>query len=114
MPYAVMAVDAFEGDLKPILDANEASSRVVFAALADARRIIKGELDKADISDERWKHLMDVLRDLSRMAVDKDTENKAFIAQQANADRIAKALETFAPYIESLVRIGIQVLLTRK
>jgi hypothetical protein len=112
-PYAVMAIDALEGDLKSIFDSSEAGSREAFAALADARRIVEGEFKK-NVSDERWNRLMDMLRELSRMAMEKGTEHNNLISQQANADRVAKMLEKAGPYIDYAVRVGVQIMLARK
>lgn len=107
---ALEAVAAVGNTLGTVLASNDANTEKAFAALAEIRGVISGELQKEDISDERWMFLMEKLGENGQMVVAKDTENKRFIAQQANADRLAKGVAAAMPYV---LQFGVQILIRR-
>lgn len=110
---ALEAVSAVEENLKATLASNDASTQQAFAALADIREVIKGELQKENVTDERWRFLIDKLTENGQMAMAKDTENKQFLDQQAKAERFSKAMTLAMPYVETVVQIGVRILISR-
>jgi hypothetical protein len=111
--YALDAVNAVEETLKDTLQSNAASTQQVYDALADIRSVIKGELNRPDISDERWQILMEKLSENGQMVVDKDTENKQFIAEQASESRLTKFAVAAMPYVELVITNGVRIMVTR-
>jgi hypothetical protein len=110
---ALEAVAAVEENLKATLVSNDLSTQQAFAALAEIREVIKGELQKENVSDERWRFLIEKLIENGQMAVAKDTENKQFLEQQAKAERFSKAVTLAMPYVETVVQIGVRILISR-
>lgn len=111
--YALKAIAAVEDDLRATLTSIDASSQQAFATLAEIRKVVAGELNKDNISDERWLYLMDTLKENGKLAMAVNSETKDLIAQQANAARRTKVAETAMPYIEMVVQIGVRILITR-
>lgn len=111
--YALQAVAAVEDTLRATLASNDPSTQQAFDALTEIRRVIAGELNKDNISDERWRFLIEKLIENGQLAAAKDTENKQFLAQQANADRLTKAAVAAMPYIETVLQIGVRILISR-
>jgi hypothetical protein len=111
--YALDAITAVEDDLKATLSSIDASSQQAFAALAEIREVLAGELNKEDISDERWRFLIEKLSENGKIAVAVDSETKQLIAQQANAARLSKVAVAAMPYIDTVVQVGVRLLLTR-
>ncbi|GAB3137620.1 hypothetical protein [Marisediminicola antarctica] len=111
--YALKAIAAVEDTLKATLSSNDASNQQALAALAQIREVIAGELNKDNISDERWRFLIETLIENGQMVVAKDTENKQFLAQQASADRQTKTMAAAMPYIETVLQIGVRIIISR-
>lgn len=111
--YALKAIAAVEDDLRATLSSIDASSQQAFSALAEIREVIAGELNKDNISDERWRYLMDTLKENGRLALTVDSETKDLIVQQANATRFTKMAVAAMPYIETVVQVGVRILITR-
>lgn len=110
---ALDAITAIEDNLKLTLTSNDASTQQVFAALAQIRDVITGELNKDNISDERWRFLIEKLIENGQLVAAKDTENKQFLNQQAKADRLTKAMTAAMPYIDIVLEVGVRMLITR-
>ena len=111
--YALQAIAAVEDTLKATLASNDASTQQAFDARAEIRQVLAGELNKDNISDDRWRYLIDRLNENGQTAVAKDTENKGFLTKQASADRLAKAAVAAMPYIETVLQIGVRILISR-
>lgn len=112
--YALKAIAAVEDDLRSTLSASSTSSQKAFAALAEIREVIAGELEKEYISDERWRFLMDKLVENGQMAIAVNATSQQQIAQQSNTARLSKLALAAMPYIVPVVQAGVRILLTRK
>ncbi|MFJ3490680.1 hypothetical protein [Leifsonia aquatica] len=111
--YALKAVSAVEENLKQTLASNDASTQQTFAALTQIREAITGQLNMDNISDERWRFLIEKLIENGQMAVATDTANKQFLAQQASSDRLTKTIAAAMPHLQTVVQIGAQLMLAR-
>ena len=111
--YALRAIAAVEDDLRVTLTAINENSRQAFEALSESRDIIAGELNKPDLSDERWRYLIDKLAENEDKAMAVRAETNELIAEQANADRGAKLAIAAMPYVEVVLQVGIRLLINR-
>lgn len=111
--YALKAVTAVEDDLRVTLSAINENSGQAFEALGETRGIIAGELNKPDLSDERWRYLIDKLTDNEDKAKAVAEETNQLIAQEANADRGAKLAIAAMPYVEVVLQVGIRLLINK-
>lgn len=111
--YALRAVTAVEDDLRTTLSAMNENSRQAFEALGDSRGIIAGELNKPDLSDERWRYLIDKLAENEDKATAVRAETNQLIAEQSNATRGAKLAIAAMPYVEVVLQVGIRLLVSR-
>lgn len=111
--YALEAVAAVEDDLRATLLAINTNNQQAFAALAEIREVIAGEISKEDISDERWRYLMDTLVENGKTAVAVGSEANQLIAQQADATRLTKLAVAAMPYIETVINVGVRILISR-
>ena len=111
--YVLNAIAAVEDDLRATLSSIDASSQQAFVALAEIRAVVAGELNKDNISDERWLYLMDMLKENGKLAMAVDYKTKELTAQQANAARFTKIAVAAMPYIETVVQVGVRILITR-
>jgi hypothetical protein len=111
--YALKAVAAVEDDLRVTLSAINENSRQAFEALGESRGIIAGELNKPDLSDERWRYLIDKLTENDDKARAIRVETNQLIAEQSDSDRGAKLAIAAMPYVELVLQVGIRLLITR-
>jgi len=111
--YALRAVAAVEDDLRATLTALDENSTQAFQALGQTRGIIAGELNKPDLSDDRWRYLIDKLTENEDKAIAVAAESNRLIRDQANAARRAKLAVAAMPYVEEVLKVGIQLLVTR-
>ena len=70
-------------------------------------------MNKPDLSDERWRYLIDKLTENEDKATAVRSETNELIAEQANADRGAKLAIAAMPYVEVVLQVGIRLLTTR-
>lgn len=111
--YALKAVAAVEDDLRVTLSAINENSGQAFEALGETRGIIAGELNKPDLSDDRWRFLIDRLTDNEGKATAVAAEANQLIAEQANAARRAKLAVAAMPYVEVVLQVGIRLLINK-
>ncbi|GAA3610120.1 hypothetical protein GCM10022266_24320 [Agrococcus terreus] len=111
--YALRAVTAVEDDLRTTLSAINENSKQAFEALGETRDIIAGELNKPDLSDDRWRYLIDKLTDNEDKAKAVAEETNQLIAEQSNAARGAKLAIAAMPYVEVVLQVGIRLLISR-
>jgi hypothetical protein len=111
--YALKAVAAVEDDLRVTLSAINENSGQAFEALGDTRGIIAGELNKPDLTDDRWRYLIEKLTDNEDKATAVAAEANQLIAEQANAARRAKLAVAAMPYVEVVLQVGVRLLLAK-
>lgn len=111
--YALRAVTAVEDDLRTALSAMNENSTQAFEALGETRDIIAGELNKPDLSDERWRYLIDKLTDNEDKAKAVAEETNQLIAEQSNATRGTKLAIAAMPYVQVVLQVGIRHLISR-
>lgn len=111
--YALKAITVVEDDLRTTLSAMNETSHQAFEALSETRDIIAGELNKPNLSDERWRYLIDKLTDSEDKAKAVAEETNQLIAEQSNATRGAKMAIAAMPYVEVVLQVGIRLLISR-
>ncbi|GAA0346900.1 hypothetical protein NE235_10060 [Actinoallomurus spadix] len=77
--FARDTVDAMERAHESTLSANKQSQEYVHQALQEIRAILKGELDKDDLTWEQRKFIIERIQETGRMDFQKDSENKKFL-----------------------------------
>jgi hypothetical protein len=77
--FAMDAVDAMKKTHESTLSANKESQENVHRAFQEIRGILKGELDKGDLSWEERKHIIELIQETGRLESQKDSENKQFL-----------------------------------
>lgn len=77
--FAEEVVDTMEKAHVSTLDANTQSQDQVHQAYQEIRSILKGQLEKDDLSWEEKKFLIEQIQDTGRQQFQKDTENKRFL-----------------------------------
>lgn len=82
--FATDAVDAIEKAHESTLAANKQSQEHLHQALQEIRKILKGELDKGDLSWEQRKHIIELIQETGRLESQKDSENKQFLDRASN------------------------------
>lgn len=104
--FAVDVVDAMEKGHKATLSANLQSQEHVHQAFREIREILKGELDKEDLSWEERKYIIEQIQETGRQEFRKDSENKQFL------DRVLKGVLVGAggALVAGLVFVGAKVM----
>ncbi|MFD4716732.1 hypothetical protein ACFWN5_44810 [Streptomyces sp. NPDC058430] len=77
--FAKDAVSAIERAHESTLSANNQSQEHVHRACQEVRDILKGELDKDNLSWEEKKFLIEQIQETARMQFQKDSESKQFL-----------------------------------
>jgi len=77
--FAVDVVDSMEKAQEATLSANTTSQERVHQAFQEIREILKGELNKDDLSFEEKKYLIEQIQETGRQEFQKDSENKQFL-----------------------------------
>lgn len=77
--FAMDAVSAIERGHESTLSANSQSQEHVHRACQEVRDILKGELDRGDLSWEEKKFLIEQIQETARMQFQKDSESKQFL-----------------------------------
>ncbi|WP_338702903.1 hypothetical protein V2W30_36615 [Streptomyces sp. Q6] len=80
--FAKDAVSAIERAHAATLSANDQSQDHVHRACQEVREILRGELNKDDLSWEERKFIYEQLQETARMQFQKDSENKQFLDGQ--------------------------------
>lgn len=110
---ALRAVTAVENDLRKTLSTVNENSRRAFEALAEARGILAGELNRANLSDDRWRYLIDKLAVNEERVVSLAEQANKLVAQEAKASRGLKLVVEVMPYIDVVVQAGIRIMLSK-
>ncbi|WFR68016.1 hypothetical protein P9139_06600 [Curtobacterium flaccumfaciens] len=110
---ALRAVTAVEDDLRKTLSAVNENSQRAFEALAEARGILAGELSRADLSDDRWRYLIDKLTSNEERVVSLAEQTNKLVAQEAKSSRGLKLVVEAMPYVDVVVQAGIRILLSK-
>lgn len=82
--FALDIVDALSRAHEKTLIANKQSTDSFYQALQSTSEILKSELDKDGLSQEYREKILDRLMELARMASQKNTEDKRFLADALN------------------------------
>lgn len=77
--FAMDVVDSMEKAHESTLSANTQSQDHVHRAFQEIREILKGELQKNDLSWDEKKFLIEQIQETGRQQSQKDTENKRFL-----------------------------------
>lgn len=77
--FAIDAVDAMEESHKSTLKVNQESQEHIHQAFREIREILRGELDKDDLSWDEKKFLIEQIQETGRQEFQKDSENKKFL-----------------------------------
>ncbi|MEW2070310.1 hypothetical protein [Streptomyces sp. NPDC007346] len=77
--FAMDTVNAMEKAHESTLSANKQSQEHVHRAFQEIREILRGELDKGDLSWEEKKFLIEQIQETGRMEFQKDSENKQLL-----------------------------------
>lgn len=91
------------------MDANNENQKAIHSTFVDLRRILEGQLEKDEISFEEKKYFIDKLLECIDKELQKDNENKKFLADMANKGLTAAALVLVA----AVVFVGGKVLLEK-
>ncbi|MDT3317697.1 hypothetical protein Q9S71_12790 [Microbacterium sp. KSW4-11] len=109
---ALEAVTAFERIYGLELDANDKNQKRLHDSLESTRSAIRDRLQREELSAEQEATLLAALARVDELAARKDTENKAFIADQARETRRGVALvQIGVPIATAIVVLGAQALL---
>lgn len=77
--FAVNVVDAMEKAQETTVSANAQSQDHVHRAFREIREILKGQLDREELSFEERKFLIEQIQETGRQEFLKDSENKRFL-----------------------------------
>jgi len=77
--FALEAVKSMEKAHATTLSANDKSQDRVYQALQEIREILKGELDRNDLSWDERKFLIEQIQETGKLAFKKDSESKHFL-----------------------------------
>lgn len=108
--FALDAVNVVERTFEKTLESNSESRRDVHQAFGDVRDVLKGELDKDDISEDHRKFLVEQLMKTSEVEAEKDTENKTFHSEQADGTRMVVLAVAGIALVAAVVLAGGQVI----
>ena len=77
--FASEALDNIENAHQSSLDHNKQSQEHFHEACQEVRAVLKGELDRDNLSPEERRHVLDLLMQILNLESAKDSENKQFI-----------------------------------
>ncbi|WP_201132877.1 MULTISPECIES: hypothetical protein [Nocardiaceae] len=77
--FALDTVKEIEKAHKSTLKSNDKSQKQVYKAFEDVREILKGELDKDDLTWDQRKFIIELIRENGKQVSQKDSENKEFL-----------------------------------
>ncbi len=113
LQFSLDAMNAVEETFEKTIESNDRDQTELRESFKDLRDIFKGRLDREGISEKHERFLIRNLMDLQKMEVDADAENKKFLADQANATRLAKMAHAAMPIIETVIMTGVRIMITR-
>lgn len=77
--FATDAIDAMEKAHKSTLKANKQSQQNVHQAFQEIREILKGELDRDELSEDMRRFIIEQIQETGKQESQKDSENKKFL-----------------------------------
>lgn len=77
--FALDTVKEMEKAHESTLKSNDKSQDQVYKALQEIREILKGELDKDDLSWDQLKFIIELIQENGKLAFQKDSEGKQFL-----------------------------------
>jgi hypothetical protein len=111
--FALDAVNAVERTFSKTIDSDDESGKRLQESFSDIRKVIQGELDRDDISEEHRRFLMKKLLDTSKTESEKDTESKKFRAEQAAETRNSVLMIVGLAVLTAILFAGGKVIATR-
>lgn len=113
LQFVLDAMSATEETLKTTLGANAQDQAELSASFSELQAIVRGRLERENISEEHERFLFDYLMKLQSRRVDSSRENKQFIANEAAAARRAKMVQASLPVLEMAILAGVRIMLSR-
>jgi len=77
--FALNALKEIEKAYDAALESNDKSQDHVYEALSDIRGILKGELDKGDLTWDQRKYIIELIQENGRLVFQKDADGKRFL-----------------------------------
>ncbi|WP_197074776.1 hypothetical protein [Rhodococcus sp. MEB064] len=77
--FALDTVKEIEKAHKSTLKSNDKSQKQAYKAFEDIREILKGELDKDDLTWDQRKFIIELIQENGKQVSQKDSENKEFL-----------------------------------
>jgi len=113
LQFALDAMKAVEETLQTTIKSNDKNQAELNESFGDLRNILKGRLERDGISEEHERFLIENLMNLQNIQVDKDSENKRFLSDQANATRLSKMAHAAMPVLETVIMTGVRIMISR-
>lgn len=111
--FALDAVNVIEQTFEKTLESTDKSQEKLHDSFSEVRSVLKGELARDDISEEYRRYLIEQLGDDLKEQASKDTENKEFVAAQADDTRKSVIIITGIAILAGVVLAGGKVMLSR-
>ena len=77
--FALDTVKEIEKAHKSTLKSNDKSQKQAYKAFQDIREILKGELDKDNLTWDQRKFILELIQENGKLVFQKDSENKQFL-----------------------------------
>ncbi len=107
--FAGSIVESFEEAIQNLSEANSSDYSIVIDALKETQDIIKGELQKPEITPEERKYLIENLMKVAEMFKELDSNNKKFLKGLSNDNLKLGVLAVLA----AVVALGGKVLINQ-
>lgn len=104
--FANEIVDAIKQAHGSTLSSNSESQEHFYQILHNVTEVLRGELDKGDLTQEERKDITDKLLELAKLASYKDSENKQFLAHALKSVRFVAG----AAIVAGVVFVGGKVI----
>lgn len=111
--FALDAVTAIEHTLDKTADSVDKNQVTVHDAMSDVRSVLKGELDREDISEEHRRFLVEQVVDSGKVESQSASEGQKLIAEQAGETRKAVIIVAGMAIVAGVVLGGGKVMLGR-
>lgn len=111
--FALEAINITERILKEELDSNDTSRDQLHEAFEDVRATLKNELARDDITEEHRRFLTEKLMETGYAESAKDTEHKAFAAQESGDTRKTVMALAGISVVAAVVLAGGKVMIGR-
>lgn len=111
--FALDAIAAVRGTFEKSLDTNNESREQLHESLGQVRKVIEGRLEREGLSEEHERFLIERLIETGNLEAEKDSENKAFIAHEADHSRKAAFAIAGLGVVAAVVFAGGKIMLDR-